>query len=136
MALFEWNTSLDVHVKEMNDEHKHLIDLMNRLHDEAQENKPKDVLQNTFRELVVNARQHFQDEEQFMYSINYPGLPTHRLMHARLLTQLASYFDEFTQGDGRVDEQVFDFLKNWLHSHIRGIDVQYGEHSMSVRRIA
>jgi hemerythrin-like metal-binding protein len=136
MVWYEWNNSLDVHVKEMNDEHKGLIDLMNRLHDETEQGKPKDVLKDTFRELVLHTRQHFQDEEQYMYSINYPGLPTHRLIHARLLTQLVAYFEEFQRGEGRVEAQVFDFFKNWLTTHIKGIDVQYGEHGMSVRRSA
>ncbi len=136
MAWYEWNNNLDIHVKEMNDEHKVLIDLMNRLHDESQAGKPKAVLQKTFLELVNYTRHHFQDEEQYMYSINYPGLPTHRLIHAKLLTQLDEHFEAFKKGDGKVTTAVFDFLKMWLNAHIRGIDIQYGEHSMSVRRTA
>lgn len=136
MAWYEWNKSLDIHVSEMNDEHKVLIDLMNRLHEEAQAGKPKEVLQHTFHELMKYTRQHFQDEEQYMYSINYPGLPTHRLIHAKLLTQLDGHYEDFRKGDGTVGAAVFDFLKVWLNAHIRGIDIQYGEHSMSVRRTA
>lgn len=136
MAWYEWNTNLDIHVTEMNDEHKVLIDLMNRLHDEAETRKPKNVLQKTFQELVKYTRQHFHDEENYMYSINYPGLPTHRLIHAKLLTQLDGHYDAFVKGDGTVSVAVFDFLKMWLNAHIRGIDIQYGEHSMSVRRTA
>ncbi len=136
MAWYEWNNNLDIHVKEMNDEHKVLIDLMNRLHDESHAGKPKAVLQKTFLELVNYTRHHFQDEEQYMYSINYPGLPTHRLIHAKLLTQLDEHFEAFKKGDGKVTAAVFDFLKMWLNAHIRGIDIQYGEHSMSVRRTA
>lgn len=136
MAWYEWNNNLDIHVKEMNDEHKILIDLMNRLYDEAGSGKPKAVLQKTFLELVNYTRRHFQDEEQYMYSINYPGLPTHRLIHAKLLSQLDEHYEAFKKGDGTVGAQVFDFLKMWLNAHIRGIDIQYGEHSLSVRRSA
>lgn len=136
MAWYEWNNSLDIHVKEMNDEHKVLIELMNRLHDEVEGGKPKESLQQTFHELVKYTRQHFQDEEQYMYSINYPGLPTHRLIHAKLLSQLDGHYAAFLSGNGSVGPQVFDFMKNWLNAHIRGIDSQYGEHSMSVRRTA
>ena len=136
MAWYEWNKSLDIHVTEMNDEHKVLIDLMNRLHDEAAAKKSKTVLQRTFQELVTYTRRHFQDEENYMYSINYPGLPTHRLIHAKLLTQLDGHYEAFVKGDGTVSVAVFDFLKMWLNAHIRGIDIQYGEHSLSVRRTA
>ncbi|HET9239641.1 MAG TPA: bacteriohemerythrin [Oligoflexus sp.] len=136
MAWYEWNKSLDIHVTEMNDEHKVLIDLMNRLHDEAAASKPKDILQLTFQELVTYTRRHFQDEENYMYSINYPGLPTHRLIHAKLLTQLDGHYEAFVNGDGTVSVALFDFLKMWLNAHIRGIDIQYGEHGQSVRRTA
>jgi hemerythrin-like metal-binding protein len=136
MVWYEWSTGLDIHVSEMNDEHKVLIDLMNRLHEEAQAGQSKDVLQHTFHELVKFTRQHFQDEERYMYSINYPGLPTHRLIHAKLLSQLSGHYEDFCKGDGVVGPAVFEFLKMWLNAHIRSIDIQYGEHSMSVRRTA
>lgn len=133
MAWYEWNKELDIHVTEMNDEHKVLIGLMNRLHEEMQTGKPKEALQKTFGELVTYTRRHFEDEEQYMYSINYPGLSTHKLIHAKLLNQLDGHYDAFQRGHGGVGPQVFEFLKVWLNAHIKGIDMQYGEHSMSVR---
>jgi len=136
MAWYEWNPTLDIHVKEMNDEHKVLIDLMNRLHDEVQQGQARPQVQKTFQDLVQYTRQHFFDEEDYMYSINYPGLATHQLIHAKLLSQLDGHFEAFRSGNGTVGPQVFDFLKMWLNAHIRGIDVQYGEHSMSVRKTA
>lgn len=136
MAFYEWNPNLDIHVKEMNDEHKALIDLMNLLHDEAKSGLAKPQLQETFQELMDYTRQHFSDEEEYMYSINYPGLATHKLMHARFLNQLHGYFEAFRSGNGTIGAEVFDFFKTWLSAHIGGIDIQYAQHSRSVRRTA
>jgi hemerythrin len=136
MVFYEWNKSLEIHVRDMNDEHKVLIGLMNQLHHEVESGQPKDVLQKTFQDLVRYTRQHFHDEEQYMYSINYPGLPTHRLIHERLLKELDQFYGDFCEGDGTLGSVFFEFLKVWLNAHIRGIDVQYSDHSMSVRRTA
>jgi hemerythrin-like metal-binding protein len=124
---FEWNRSLDLGINEMNDEHKHLIAIMNRLHAEHEKKASKDVLGGIVQELASYTTAHFRDEEAFMARVGYPKLDTHKIIHKNLISRLESHMDAFKQS-GSLDNAFFEFLQFWLSAHIRGIDMQYAEH--------
>jgi len=52
MALITWNAALSVGVKEIDDQHKKLIDLVNQLNDAMHAGKGRDVLGAVLAELV------------------------------------------------------------------------------------
>lgn len=136
MSFYEWSSALDIHVHDMNDEHKVLIDLMNRLHAQNHEHQPKIALQKTFGDLISWTKKHFEHEEIYMQSIEYPGFSSHKMIHEKLLAQLDQHYQNFCRSDGSLSPELFAFLKMWLNAHIRGIDIKYGEHSLSYKKTA
>lgn len=126
---FEWRNELDIGVEPMNDEHKHLIALMNVIFEMAQAHKPKDEIEAAIGTLQIAARDHFAREEVYLESIGYPGLKQHKEIHTKLLERFAVHVREYQQGNGVVPRQFFDFMKMWLSAHIMGIDKHYGEFS-------
>ena len=64
-----------------------------------------------------------------MQSIGFPGLGSHKRIHASLLEQLNEHANAFEAGPGALPDQFFTFLKVWLTAHIVGIDAKYGEHA-------
>lgn len=127
MTYFAWDTSLDVNVQTMNDQHKKLIDLMNELYEKNEAGRDKQELVESANALIAYTRQHFADEEQYMESIDYSGLESHKKLHENLLHELESRVEEFSQGHETVlGEEFSTFLKTWLSTHIRGIDTKYG----------
>lgn len=125
MAIMEWTTELATGVSSMDEQHKILIGLMNRLHDENTAGKGKAVLLNSFKELASYTAKHFKNEEDYMESINYPDLKIHKMNHTKLLDQVANHLNQ-TETTGELNEDLFPFLKMWLKSHIKGIDTKYG----------
>lgn len=124
---FEWNRNLDLGINEMNDEHKHLIAIMNHLHDEYAKKTSKEVLGPIVQELTNYTLTHFRDEEAFMARVGYPKLDTHKIIHKNLISRLESHVEAFKQS-GSLDPAFFEFLQFWLSAHIRGIDMQYADH--------
>ena len=111
MELFEWNSGLDIGVKEMNAEHKTLIYLMNGLYQLNQGNSPKKDLLEGFDKLITFTKVHFADEEKFMAQIGYPELELHRQLHASLIRKLEEQRREFQAGpSGTIPSAVFDFF--------------------------
>lgn len=129
MPLMEWSSKLDIGVEKMNDEHKVLLDLMNRLFDQAGSKATKPVLKATITALGNATVAHFQDEERYMQSIGYPDFERHRFIHVDLLKKFAEFQAKFESGPGEVGNDFFSFLKLWLSAHIQGIDRNYGEFS-------
>jgi len=125
MPFIVWDDSLDLHIDAMNEEHKVLIDLMNRLHEQFQSQNAKLTLKATLLEFASYTEKHFQDEEAYMQSIDFQDLDVHRSIHQRLLSRVKTYVEEFLQTDGTLSPEFFEFLKIWVVAHIKGIDAKY-----------
>ncbi len=127
MSLLQWSNRLDVHVEAMNQEHAHLIDLMNTVYD-ANTGADRAGIISALDTLVRFVVKHFQNEEAYMESIGFSGLKTHRYIHKDLLERVGKFVDEFKRSESdRLSREFFEFLKFWLVSHIQGIDTKYGE---------
>ena len=61
-----------------------------------------------------------------MESIGFDGLRTHRVIHTNLLKRLDGHRAEVV-ARGTASDELFDFLRFWLASHICGIDTKYAE---------
>lgn len=133
---FEWEPAFDIRVEAMNDEHKKLIAIMNRLADESDAKAPRGRLSRSLKELGDYTKIHFAHEEAYMESIAYPKLAIHRGVHKQLLQQFSGFVEQFEAGNGTISEDFFHFLKRWLIAHIKHIDGQYGEFSQTVRKSA
>ena len=124
-GFFEWDAAkLSLQIREMDDEHKVLITLMNRLHELNQQKAGASQLVQALDELVAYTAKHFADEEKYMENVAYPGLRIHRGVHKQLLEKLAG-FQKALRESHLVSEDLFVFLKMWLGAHICGIDMKY-----------
>ena len=122
MSRFEWDDSLDVGVKSMNDQHQQIIDMINIVADDV--NNGINPLAN-FDALSRYVVQHFSDEEAFMRKKNYSGYESHIKLHAKLLDRVQQFRADMVSGALDTDE-LFVFLRMWLKTHIKGIDHKYG----------
>ncbi len=129
MPLLNWSNGLDIGVNKMNDEHKVLLDLMNKLYDMAGAGKGKAELSKALKELGEYTVKHFSDEEEYMRSISFPEFELHQFIHKDLLGRFQGHVKEFEAGDGKMSESFFGFLKLWLSAHIQGIDKKYGDYA-------
>jgi hemerythrin-like metal-binding protein len=125
MRFIVWDDSLKLKIDLIDEEHKILIFLMNKLHKQYNDGEPQETVRATFSELTEYATKHFKDEEDYMESINFSDLDAHRAIHKKLLDRLSTYFQEFDDSNGQISEYFFTFLKLWVTAHIKGIDAKY-----------
>jgi hemerythrin-like metal-binding protein len=125
MTIMQWNDKLEVGVESMNDEHRALLDWMNRLHDREAAGASKAEIVMLARQLQTSAVKHFRSEEAYMASIGFAGLRNHRQIHDSLLETLTRHVTAIAEGDGKVPRGFFTFLKVWLTAHIQGVDAKY-----------
>ena len=125
MALFNWNDSYSVNIKEIDSQHKILIGLINELHDGMKVGKGKDILKKILDELVKYTVFHFDHEEKLFISYNYPESFLHKRAHSDLIQQVTSLKEKYDNGKTVLSMDVMNFLKDWLGSHILGTDKKY-----------
>lgn len=127
---FIWSEKYMLGVNAMDDEHKVLVDKINFLvaNLESQyEKKNKTTLMAAFKDLAAYTQEHFSHEEKFMQSIAYPQFTSHKKIHEKLLDQVGKYGVQIENGT-LDDQKLISFLRNWLISHIMGVDMQYAAH--------
>lgn len=129
MTFIAWEDSLDLHIGTIDEEHKALINIMNNLYEQNKAGESKDVIKATLSELSAYATLTFSDEEDYMVSIQFPDLEAHKAIHQRLLEKVNSFSREYNENDAKIPQDFFTFLKIWITSHIKGVDIKYANAS-------
>ena len=78
MPMVKWNDSYLLGVMEIDKHHQHLVELLNKTHEEFMKGAPAESIGAVLDKLINYATYHFISEEQLMVKIGDPGLAEHR----------------------------------------------------------
>lgn len=122
MPLLLWGPMLEVGVKEIDTQHRKLVDLANELADALKAGKGKDVLGKILTELVRYTQTHFGTEERLMDLHKYPATADHKQQHKDLVKTVSDFKAKFDKGDAALTDDLMNFLRDWLTKHIMNTD--------------
>jgi hemerythrin len=125
MDFLEWNESFSVGIGSIDEEHKRLIALINRLYEGIKENKQEQVLGPIFNELGDYTRSHFAHEEEIFARYGYPEDQEHALQHALLVGELQDLKAGSRANASLLSLKMMEFLRDWLGVHILEEDKAY-----------
>ena len=122
MPCLTWNDSFSVKIEAIDDQHKRLFDLVNRLFDSMQAGAGNKTIRQALAELIRYTMTHFAAEEAAMEAYGYPELNEHRQEHQKLTAQVLEFIEQYHVGRAKIGMSLLDFLQNWLTGHILGSD--------------
>ncbi len=126
MAYFKWEPDLDVQVEKMNDQHKHLIGLMEILYQVNESDAGKEAVIEAVKNLMDYVVIHFRDEEDYMEAVNFHGFEAHKQIHQHLLDDLEQFAKDFVaSNEEKLSGEFMAFLSLWINVHIVAIDTKY-----------
>jgi hemerythrin len=125
MPLFIWKDSYSVNIKEFDDQHHKLIEMINTLHDAMSSGKGVQVMGGVLDDLAKYTATHFAAEEKVMLAHNYPGYLAHKMEHERLTARVLEILTQYQDRQVTLTLGVMKFLQDWLISHIQGTDQKY-----------
>ena len=125
MAFLEWDDSFSVKVGKIDNQHHELVNMLNNLNDAMKTGKSKDNMSGILDNMVDYAAVHFALEEKYFDQFNYLKAFAHRKEHAKFVKKVMEFKDGFDNGHMMLSLDVMSFLKEWLVSHINGIDKDY-----------
>ena len=126
LANFKWDDKYLIGIDKVDTEHQELIEKINYLVLTLNDDDNKETLKR-FEDLKDFTIFHFTEEE-YMRKIEYPDYPAHKKIHENMLAKFGEYEQQLVSRT--LDNKKFvAFLKNWLVSHILGVDTQYAKHS-------
>ena len=127
MSFLVWNDALSVGVKELDNDHKKLVELVNRMHDALSEGHARETVGPLLDDLIRYTKSHFEHEERLFARTGYPETPAHKAEHDQLTHKVLDLQKQYHGGaTALLSLQTMSFLKHWLVDHIQGSDKQYG----------
>jgi hemerythrin len=133
----EWSNALSVGVKEIDDQHKRLIEMLNELNNAIHGGWGKEARKDVIDRLIEYTRVHFATEESLMTLSGYPDTEAHKKQHENLIVVVKDYVKKYEQDPNASNYDLlfyaasYDllfFLRRWLIEHIIKNDKALGNY--------
>ena len=125
MPIMEWTDKLSVKINSIDDEHKKLVALINKLSDAMSQGQGHKALDDILIELVDYTNYHFKYEEDALQKHNYPGFAKHKKMHQEFANKIGETKTQYENGSISLSIPIMNFLTSWLQNHIMKVDAEY-----------
>ncbi|MDD4801460.1 MAG: bacteriohemerythrin [Syntrophomonas sp.] len=127
--MITWSDEYRVGVKEVDEQHRQLFAIAGRayelLKNEMLTDKYDSIIE-ILQELKAYAVYHFQYEEEYMDSIGYAKLLSHKVMHADFVEKINGIdFRKVDDNQGQYLMEILEFVVKWIEGHILGQDKKY-----------
>lgn len=128
---YEFTKDYHTGIEFIDEEHAKLFEIANRAYDLLKNQfvmDKYDAIVAVLEELRDYTKYHFNHEEEYMKSINYPKRFSQLHQHTQFINKLNSYNlkeIDVNQQEGLLE--ILDFLAMWLQGHIKGMDKKIGE---------
>ncbi len=127
MPYIEFNNSLRVGNRLMDQEHEMLVGYINQLQKVVEEDADSNVIKQVIRGLVEYSRTHFFVEEELMRAYGYPDSEFHLRAHEGFRANASALVRDMDMGNEIDLGQMLGFLTEWLTDHILNTDVQLAD---------
>ncbi|HEB51602.1 MAG TPA: bacteriohemerythrin [Desulfobulbus sp.] len=127
MQFFPWKDQYSLNISEIDEQHRMLVGMIDRLHTAMAEGKGKSVLDEIINELYNYTKFHFITEERLMDEYDYPGFAEHKREHKELIGKVLAMMERHKKSTLGLSSDLSIMLQEWLNSHILETDKKYSE---------
>ena len=130
-----WDPKFALGIPIIDEQHKHLVELCNKLYTEVMESRAKygnenntkwqNTLVGTLKECVNYVTTHFSNEEKIMKVVGYERFPEHKNRHDEFTKKVLETAKGFNSMDFSDAIKFCKFLYEWILSHIAHEDKLY-----------
>lgn len=127
----KWESKFELGIPEIDEQHKKLVDLCNRLYVgliECKSNLTKNwqaLLSDTIREMADYTKTHLAYEEKILATMNYDKLSEQKIRHKEFTDKVTETLQHFNDANMQTTVEMSQFLREWILSHIACEDKLY-----------
>ncbi len=129
--MFEMKAEYMTGIAMIDEEHQKLFELADQLYDLLNNDfipDKYDYIVEVIDGLKEYAKKHFKDEEDYMRSISYKRLFSHKIEHQAFLEKIGTFDLEIIDEDQKQTcLELLSFISDWLVNHILGNDILIGK---------
>ncbi len=123
--MIEWDDKYSVNVSIIDEQHKKLIDIINKAITAKQHNNNPEEISEILYDMTIYAQEHFKTEEAYMKKFEYPEYQSHKNEHTDFYIKTLVYSNRETKGDSQITDDILEYLQQWLVGHIQITDKKY-----------
>lgn len=124
MHFIEWDDNLILDIKEIDDQHKELVECIDFLYEASKSKDHDKATRKALDTLFKYADVHFKTEEKYFKKFDYEGAADHIRIHEQFRKDVAK-FDERFRKDEKIIKPLLKFLAEWVTTHVMEIDRKY-----------
>ena len=124
---FKWKDEYRVGIAQIDEQHKNLFDLVNRLYSAFSAKKTENDLDDVFSDLFAYTIKHFTEEEALLEQSNYENLKDHKQKHNEFIDKLKVFHRDAGTKKLAITYQLMSLTRSWLLDHIMYEDQLYRE---------
>jgi hemerythrin len=125
MEIINWKNEFSVGVKEMDEQHKKLLGMINRLIEEQHTLTDPRTIADLLTEMTDYAQVHFRAEEFLMAEYGYEQIGAQEKQHQAFIDKTISFYSASDIGPNVLSMALLDYLGTWLVGHILQEDMKY-----------
>lgn len=125
MEIINWKNEFSVGVKEMDEQHKKLLGMINRLIEEQHTLTDPRTIADLLTEMTEYAQVHFRAEEFLMAEYGYEQISAQEKQHQAFIDKTISFYSASDIGPNVLSVALLDYLGSWLVGHILQEDMKY-----------
>ena len=125
MMTIEWREEYTVGVKELDDQHRSLLSMINRLLAEQGETYNAAKFPKALSSLIHYAYIHFATEERYLLQVHFPDLEEHIMEHIEFIMKTVGLALRIENSRDELRKELLQYLKGWYSNHVLGTDRNY-----------
>lgn len=128
MALIPWESKFELGISEIDEQHKHMLAIINKLYDmfEAKEHENQVEIDKVIKEMADYALYHFATEEKYFELFAYENKEPHIKIHDQYRAKIVEWQDRYSaNNDKAIFFEISTFLHDWWTWHINNTDRDY-----------
>jgi hemerythrin len=114
MATIKWQEAYSVGVKELDDQHKDLLDIFNKVTSEQLE-KYDEIKFSSSLSLLI----------RYLEQVNFPEIKQHVLEHIDFIMKTLGLALRIEEESGENRKELLRYLNEWYSLHVLGLDRHY-----------
>jgi hemerythrin len=121
MPLIDWRKEFETGIPDIDHEHRELVDLINRLHEDVANGANQARISEFLGEVFARIAAHFALEESIMRKHAYDEYEAHKAEHERLLDEIRDLMDGATT---EYAHSLSTVVRDWFVNHFKSKDAR------------
>jgi hemerythrin len=128
MRQLELKDSMKIGIKELDDQHQQLTEIINELYYAYMQGNHRAVLCGLITRLNDYAHEHFALERQYMerFVFEMPDYEQHMQEHREFFTDAIGFLLRYIEEGSEITPEMLDYLQDWWKDHVMVRDKELG----------